>query len=278
MEVQTFYPEHPLLEKYIEYYYFLKTDDPDFRTAYYAFPNTLQAFNLHRAATCDIGENTVTVRAQADAPPLVILQGRYEWPMLARLEGRLDKVTINFKPLGLNPFINGALGEIAPAFSQVFTQWPEVAWVDAFFQTSDLRERVGILEEFLLARFREPEDTPLMKAALEALTDFDGRPGIDDIARELAMTPRSFQRLFYKHMGVSPAAFRKIARFRHSMGNKLFSYTFKTLTEIGYNSNFYDQSYFIKMYRKLTGDNPSNFFNSVDKLADDNLILKFIHE
>ena len=89
---------------------------------------------------------------------------------------------------------------------------------------------------------------------------------------------RSFNRLFYKHMSIAPVAWKKVARFRHSLQNKLFSAQFKKLTEIGYASNFYDQAYFIKVYNKLTGSNPTAFFKSVEKLADDNLVFRFVKE
>jgi AraC-like DNA-binding protein len=282
INVETFYPENPLLRQHIEYYYFLKTDAPDFKTAYYAFPNTLQSFNIHKNASCTIADQAVTVRGGAGANNLIILQGKYELPMLVKLEGQLDKITINFKPLGLNPFLTSSLSEAAPHFSQIFIQWQTdkryAVFIEAFYATPDNAERVRLLENYLLSRYQPLKENDLLQKSLDLLTDFDQAYSMGDIADSLSLTIRSFNRLFYKHMSMSPATFRKIARFRHSMKNKLFSDQFKTLTEIGYKSNFYDQAYFIKMYRKLTGDNPSRFFTSVEKLADDQLILKFIHQ
>ena len=115
-----------------------------------------------------------------------------------------------------------------------------------------------------------------MQTALNQLTNFENETSIEEIAQSLSLNIRTFNRLFHRHFGISPVAFRKIARFRHSMKNKLFSDKFKTLTEIGYESNFYDQSYFINIYKNLTGNNPSKFFESIEKLADDRLIFKFI--
>lgn len=282
LNVQTFYPENALLRQHIEYYYFLKTDSPDFSTAYYSFPNTLQSFNIHKNAICTITDQTVTVQGRKGAGNLIILQGKFELPMLVKLEGQLDKITILFKPLGLNPFINGPLSEIAPHFSQVFTQWETdkayAAFVKAFYASGDNAARVALLEAYLLTRYVPLKESDLLQKAIDMLSDFDRAYSMGDIANSLSLNIRSFNRLFHKHMSVSPATFRKVARFRHSMKNKLFSDQFKTLTEIGYKSNFYDQAYFIKMYRKLTGDNPSRFFTSVEKLADDQLILKFIHQ
>jgi hypothetical protein len=48
----------------------------------------------------------------------------------------------------------------------------------------------------------------------------------------LSLNTRTFNRPFLTHVGISPVAYRKIARFRHSLKNKLFNDQFKKLTEI----------------------------------------------
>ncbi len=118
----------------------------------------------------------------------------------------------------------------------------------------------------------------ILQKAINLLSDFDIEYSIEEIAKRLCMNNRSFNRMFNKHLGISPIGFRKIARFRHSLKNKLFKDQFKTLTEIGYESNYYDQSYFHKMYKKITGQNPFKFFSSIEKLADDQLILHFVNK
>jgi YesN/AraC family two-component response regulator len=44
------------------------------------------------------------------------------------------------------------------------------------------------------------------------------------------------------------------------------------LTDVAYESNYYDQSYFIKEYKKLTGTKPNAFFNSVRILTEEKVI------
>jgi AraC-like DNA-binding protein len=282
MEIQTFYPENPILKKHIEYYYFLKTGSPDFTSVYYAFPNTLQAFNIHHHARCKLTPGSATVSGDKRNNYLMIVQGKYELPLFVKLNGILDKVTIIFKPLGLNHFIKRPLIEVAPGASQVFTDWYDdkncTPFLNSFFHTNDYACRVNILENYLLSCYRPLEEEIVLTRVLDLLTNFNRGYSASEIAESIAMNVRSFDRLFHKHLGISPVAFRKIARFRHSLNNRLFNDRFKSLTEIGYESNFYDQSYFIKIYRKMTGDNPSLFFNSIEKLANKQLILKFINK
>lgn len=279
--VDHFSPKHPLLRRHIEYYYFLKTDSSGFRSRYYAFPNTLQSFNIHRNATCRIDSSGIVV--QGGSIPgnyLMIAQGKHELPLYVELGGILDKVTIVFKPLGLNHFISKSLLSVTPGTSQVVTDWLQhqhcSAFLDSFYQTEDQHRRIDILETFLLTIYRTLPGASVLEQAIERLMDFEGEPAVEEIIRDLDMNSRTFNRLFLRELALSPVRFRKIARFRHSLKNKIFSQHFETLTEIGYRSNFFDQAYFVKVYRKLTGQNPSLFFKTIDKLADDRLILKFL--
>nr|WP_168208606.1 helix-turn-helix domain-containing protein [Chitinophaga sp. XS-30] len=212
----------------------------------------------------------------------MVLQGRYDRPLRIELSGILDKITIAFKPLGLNPFISRPFSEVARDTSQVFTDWSDdigcKAFLDAFYSTGAEDERIDILETYLLSRYRPLEGEDLLLRALAMLTDFDSEHSIPFIAEHISMTPRSFHRFFHKNLGLPPANFRKIARFRHAMQNRMFSSRFRSLTEIGYKSNFSDQSYFIRIYKEMTGDNPRKLFSSIDKLADDHVIFKFIKD
>lgn len=282
MDLQAHYPGHPLLSRYIEYYYFLKTGSPDFRRAYYAFPHIFHSLNIHRHASCMIHPHFVKVQGDPSNKYLMILQGRYKLPLRVELNGELDKITIVFKPLGLNPFISRPFAEAAGQASQVFTDWRGNegcdTFLDNFYATVSEDERINILEAYLLSRYRPLPEEDVLRRALAMLTDFDNEHSIPFIAENISMTPRSFHRLFYKNLGIPPISFRKIARFRHAMQNRMFSDQFSSLTEVGYKSNFSDQSYFIKIYKEMTGDNPRKLFNSIEKLADSRIIFKFIKD
>ena len=281
MNVETYYPENPLLKEYIEYYYFLKTDSPDFNSRYYVFPNTLQAFNIHRFARCEISSHSTVIVGDKTNKFLMVAQGKHEVPLYVQLKGILDKVTIIFKPLGLNHFIKSSFIKILSDTSQSFTDWYEdencERFLNFFYQAENNNARIAILETYLLSRYQPLKEEAILQKAINMLIDFDNEYSVEQIIREISINTRAFNRLFYKNMGISPIGFRKIARFRHSLRNKLFSDQFKKLTQIGYESNFHDQSYFVKMYKKITGENPSKFFNSIDKLADNQLIFKFIY-
>jgi AraC-like DNA-binding protein len=280
MKIQTFYPTHPILKEYIQYYYFQKTDSDDFYAEYDAFPNTLQALNIHKNITCKIDSHLVKITGSKRPNYTMVLQGRFQSPLHAQLKGRINKVTIIFKPLGLNHFIRLPFKKIAGEPTQLFTEWVDdknyLPFLQAFYEEARPKKRIDILENYLVSKYKACEEAINLFPSLALLSDFNEVHSIQEIADKLSLNIRTFNRLFQKHMAVSPAAFRKIARFRNSLKNKVSENHLSTLTKIGYNSNFYDQSYFNKEYKKTTGQNPSKFFKSIEKLADKQLIFRFV--
>jgi len=279
-QLEIFYPKNALLQKHIDYYYFLNTGTDGFCSTYYSFPNTVYSLNIHRDASCSINGYSVNVKHDPANNYLCILQGKYDHPIKVKLEGRLDKVTIGFKPLGLNHFIKPSLGDIAVRPAQVFSSWDDsphyLNFLNSFYGTNQHTNRIDALEAFLLTQYAPLVGVHILEQAVKMLADFQQEHTIAEIAHLLSLNERTLNRLFHKHFAVSPVTYRQIARFRYSLKNKLTGEDCSSLTQIGYKSNFYDQSYFIKVYRKFAGDHPSAFFNTIDRMADDRLIFKFV--
>jgi AraC-like DNA-binding protein len=282
MDIDLHYPKNDRLKKTIEYYYFLKTDSSDFRSEYYSFPNTLQALNIHSNISYRIYSQYTHVSGISEKNNVILLQGKYQIPLRVCLEGILDKITVIFKPIGLNYFSISPISKIAGEHTQVYSDWQSdsnyESFLVSFFSETNNDARIEILENFLLQRFTEFQGASLLERAIELLSDFSIEMSVEEIASELQLHVRTFNRLFYKYVGISPVQFRKVARFRHSLKNKVVNDHFKKLTNLAYESNFYDQSYFVKIYKSLTKETPASFFNSIHPLADNQLIFRFLEK
>jgi len=170
------------------------------------------------------------------------------------------------------------LGSVMGSEPSVFTAWQSEAYnnlLTHLFTGGDIASRLSTFEDFLLSLYT-PINQPQLMQALDYLTDFTNERTVEEIAALVGMPLRTFNRLFKRHLGVSPVSHRQIARFRHSLEHKLFTGQFKKLTEIGYGSNFYDQSTFVKLYRQLSGLSPKTFFNTVKKVGDSKLVFQYL--
>jgi AraC-like DNA-binding protein len=279
-DIKTYYPRSALLRKHIQYYYFMQTNSESFKSSYFVFPNSNISLNFHKNVSFSPADNKVDVSGSSQKNTLTILMGMREIPVLVNLKGKLDKLTVVFHPIGLNHFLNEPYLGVAAMHAQLFNSWDaNPAYQDfilQFYRTGDHDQRMTLLENFLLSVYHPVKEYDQLQKSIGLLGDFNEEKTVAEISKLIGMPERTFCRSFHREVGVSPVRFKKIARFRHSLKNKLFSERFQRLTEIGHASNYYDQAYFINIYKQLTQKNPSAFFREINKLADDNLILSFV--
>jgi len=276
MKIQTLLPKHKTLQKHIDYYYFLQTHEQDFFTAYYAFPHTHTPLSIFQHGSYQMTHEGVSIIHQTNTPPLTVLIGMFTTPFRVTLQGPINEITIVFKPLGLNNFIKYSFAEAAGENVQIFSGWNQLSYIpflQDLYTIPDMEGKVDYLERFLLSHYAPFQEQALLEKALVLLTDFQTNYTVDMIAQQVCLSAKTFTRLFYKHVGITPIRFRKIARFRYSLDLKKDKAIGKHLTQIALESNFFDQSYFIRMYHQLTEHTPSAFFNSIKQVADDKFIV-----
>lgn len=83
-----------------------------------------------------------------------------------------------------------------------------------------------------------------------------GQLTVSDLLNKTFLAERSMQRLFDEHIGLSPAKYLNIVKVNHSL--KMLS-SKKKLTQIAYDSGFYDQAHFTHQFKSIVGYTPREF-------------------
>lgn len=261
-------PSSPILKKYIECFYIYNGESTStFR--YLAFPHYNTGLSFFKGASIHRKYPRVEILENKKREVKIEILGKYNCPLLIEYAGKLQEFSIIFKPLGLNHFFRENYLAIAPQFSQELINdiWREFG-ESLKFEEEDL----PVLESFLLSQFVENPALIHLEKSLSILNNVNDEISITEIAFKLGYNLKTFQRHFKKHIGSSPVEYRRIYRFRNSIASKLEENQLKTLTDITYEGGYYDQSYFIKEFRKLTNHNPKDFFKVTNKVDGDKLI------
>lgn len=270
-------PRSEVLKQFIDFFYFLEADY-ETPVQFYAFPHYHKPLNIHRGFEHEIEPHTISVKGTREVKPQMLLQGVYTEPILVGFSGSISKLTIIFKDGALNNFTTDDFAVLAGNHTQVFDAWKNApgydAFIRAFFRERNHELRLALLEAFLLSVLNVRADWSLYQRASALLKEVDCRLKISDIAGQLFISERSLYRLVFKYNGLSPNNFRKIAQFRYSLETKLVAENFKSLTDLAYNSNYYDASYFNKIYRSLTLKSPKAFFQNVATYCNKKMILE----
>ncbi len=97
-----------------------------------------------------------------------------------------------------------------------------------------------------------------IKLATNLILSSNGTISVKEIRDRLFVTERTLERHFLQEMGVTVKQFAKIIQFSSSM-NQITKSDYDSLTEIGFDNGFADQSHFIRTFKKFTGKTPKEF-------------------
>lgn len=94
--------------------------------------------------------------------------------------------------------------------------------------------------------------------------------GLNDLANQMNMTPKSLERLTKKLFGLTPMELFKIFRFEKTTAYLQKNESAKLIEALDF--GYYDQSHFIKTCKKITGTSPRKLFDKM-KLPTNDLLI-----
>lgn len=116
--------------------------------------------------------------------------------------------------------------------------------------------RIKIVEQFLLSQLKGIQTDKLIVEAVKLIYQSNGTIRIKELNEKLFISQSPFEKRFRKIVGTTAKKFASIIRFNAVLNNLNET---KSLTEICYENNFFDQAHFIKDFKQFTGDTPENF-------------------
>lgn len=173
----------------------------------------------------------------------------------------IGTVLIFFKEAGATPFFRQPLHEL----------FRESVSLDNFMLRSELllleeqlaeaktdTQRIAVVEHFLINRMTNTEPDKLVLAALSLIHKSKGNIRVTELMEQLHISQSPLEKRFRQVVGATPKKFASIVRLK----NVIQQYdTIHSLTELGYETGFYDQAHFIKQFKTFTGDTPEKFFS-----------------
>jgi methylphosphotriester-DNA--protein-cysteine methyltransferase len=117
------------------------------------------------------------------------------------------------------------------------------------------KQRIKILEQFLLSQLKDIQADKLILEALNLIYQSKGSIRVSELNEKLFISQSPFEKRFRKVVGTTPKKFASIVRFNAVLDNL----NAKSLMEICFENNFFDQAHFIKDFKQFTGDTPEQF-------------------
>jgi transcriptional regulator GlxA family with amidase domain len=149
------------------------------------------------------------------------------------------------------PF-HGPAHDWHPIWPNCVHTWPEC--------DADVEHSLATLA-FGLRRLVDPSRVPAeaMQHVVHEMLGVQAERSIDDHAVHCGLARRQFERRFKECTGFPPALFQRIARFQRTY-RMLEDGTATSLTDIALAGGYFDQSHFIREFKRFSGLNPRDYF------------------
>lgn len=182
MKVQFYRPRNKILQKHIKGYYFISENEASAPINYLTFPTNYCILSTSYNSDVFFEMNKIIVLPSSQEEINTDLVFRFTKPIEVYYENPINEITIYFKPLGLNNYVNN-LNELFTKRKNVedYNPFPDFKEkMNVIFKIKNRDQQIEELENYWISKL-QIEDLSLMELILSDLTaDFK----INDIAKK----------------------------------------------------------------------------------------------
>ncbi len=250
MKFDKYFPTDKLKD-YIKYYV---VSENDVESEYPVFPTSGLVIGFqYQGQLSSIKDQTLTKLAPAG------ITGIADGYKIFRNYAEIGTILVYFTEIGFTHFASPPANELfnlSLSLDAIFDK-NEIGEVEEkLINATTDRQRIKIVEQFLLSQLKDIQADKLIVEAVKLIYDSKGTIRIKELNEKLFISPSPFEKRFRKVVGTTPKKFSSIVRFNSVLDqmNKT-----KSLTDICYDNNFFDQAHFIKDFKHYTGHTPEDF-------------------
>jgi len=197
--------------------------------------------------------------------PRAMVLGQTIEPFYIEPTGYVNTFAIRFYPYGFANFVTMPIKDLANKETPIellFGEKTANKLEQKIIKATNSSERIEIIENFLLDKLNEKTTIDnIVKTTIDALLATNGSASISTILKEDLSKRRQLERNFIKQIGVSPKQLGKVIRLQTAL-KMLLNKKKENLTDIAYESEYFDQAHFIKDFKEFTGINPKEFLGN----------------
>ncbi|TVQ13912.1 MAG: AraC family transcriptional regulator [Bacteroidetes bacterium] len=251
LELHTFTPVDPVLKKLIKYYWFIKSNNEiEIHGKLIPMNNIDLILNLSAPIRYTSSKGEESFQGSHFAG----IQNKYR---VVQQKGIVDIVGISFFPTGFYPVIKIPLSEFANTIVAMDTVIPGFeSKMERIAEIESNEQRITAIEKTLMGlvdlRLLPEKNYDLL--VKDFLMNGDSI-NIKNYCEQHCINHRTLERFFNKYVGTTPKNFLKTTKFQKTM-NRLKNRDFDSMTQIGYEFNYYDQTHFINSFKSFTGKTP----------------------
>ena len=205
----------------------------------------------------------------AEAPQArVVFAGQLTQPLWLEATGASGVVGARFHPATARAFLDLPMDRATDQRLELARLWPGetrtlLREVD---EAASLEERVQAVAQFVLRRVAGSPVDESVRQCVAAFQSSGGTMPVQAAAEIAGIGRRQLERRFLEVVGVSPALFANVLRFR-SVFDAIEHDSARPWTDAAIAAGYFDQSHLIRDFRRFVGCTPTEFAASRQGLA-----------
>lgn len=182
--------------------------------------------------------------------------------------GKTGFIAVCFYPAAARHFFSLPMDALTNSVTGLHHIWGRLAaeLEDRIATAANNEGRVAILQQCLINQLtKNYHADKAVDYCLWQLNLVRGQLPVGTLAEKTGISSRQLARRFHNEVGLPPKEFARITKFIHSLA-VLKKYPALSLTEIAYESGYYDQAHFIHDYKAFSGYSPRQLLHSGNAL------------
>lgn len=277
MEVDLYTPKNPILKKYIDYFYFLNRKSTDEEITYLGFPTTSIYVIVCKNVNFQINKQNISIQESKNKSihSLLICDTKISGEM--NYKGAISEITICFKPLGINVFLDKDFSNYHTDIISTFEFEPNFKdTLTTIFNIESNESKVNALENYFVSILKRSQNNILSQIISEIHNSSENFPTVNELCQKYAITRPTLNSYFKKHLGTNPSQYIKIVRFRKTIKQFTSQNNTGNLVNVSYLTDYFDQSHMIKDFISLTGYTPKHFFKNISQYENGQINWLFL--
>jgi AraC-like DNA-binding protein len=247
-----------ILSKYIKNYFIVETDNSeDYLPNERVYPCGYATMVFHYGSP-SIFQKKDSIK---NIEPNLVICGQQTSYYDLSLSGKTGMILIVFKPHGVKSFFNFSITELLNEnlSLQDLINNESIELEDKLFNSPNNRQRITHLENFLIKKMIHNDEFERVEYALEIIENSKGQIKAQDIAHEVCLGIKQFERTFSKYVGINPKKYASIVRFQNVIQMKR-KHDNSSMFQLAFDNGYYDHAHFIHDFKSFTGLSPKEFF------------------
>lgn len=255
-DIKTHSPVDPKINRYIDYYYFLDSQSKKECFEFLHYPHFKSTLVIFKNAEINVKENVNYISSSHENNYRCIYNNNVSRVHKEIVVGPYNIVGIVFNPLGFNYFQGINAQDPVGLFK---------SYLDEIFASDSIASRLELLDDFF-GKMLQDFKAPVLEKAIELLMNRKGNIDLSELEILLDTNRRSILRYFKLHLGCSFRDFKTVLKFRIALKQGVLGT--KKLSDLAYDSNYFDQSDLIKGFKSKSNETPGKLLKKITPVTE----------